>query len=82
VRTRTTQEDRDELRKYFVDLIAKDAAELPPRHEREKFMVQVLLDCQDALDRLETIQGRLRYALDGIDSAQGLVSGLLLDIHR
>lgn len=82
MRTRTTEEDRDALRKYFVELISVDATTLPPRYEREKFMVQVLLDCQDALDRLDAIENRLRPALNGIDLAQSHVAGLLLDIHR
>jgi hypothetical protein len=82
VKTRTTQEDRDELRKYFVDLIDADEARLPPRYAREKFMMQVLLDCQEAIDRVESIENRLINAYDSTNSAHQTISSLLTELRR
>jgi hypothetical protein len=82
MKTRTTQEDRDDLRKYFVDLIIASEGALPPRYAREKFMLQVLLDCQEAIDRVESMENRLTCAYDGITSAQGYVSSLLRAASR
>lgn len=82
MKTRTTQEDRDELRKYFVDLITRDERALPPRHEREKFLLQVLLDCQDAIDRVESLEHRLKDLVGGADALHSSLSSLLKEAQR
>lgn len=82
MKTRTTQEDRDELRKYFVDLIIADETRLPPRYAREKFMLQVLLDCQEAIDRVESMEQRLKDVHDNANAVQQAISSLLTEARR
>jgi hypothetical protein len=82
MRTRTTQEDREALRKYFVELIIADEGRLPPRYEREKFMAQVLLDCQDAIDRVESLESRLRSIQDSASATERAISSLIIEACR
>jgi hypothetical protein len=84
VKLRTTQEQRDALRQFIVDrVIAHDGplANLPDG-DRWQEVAQVLIDCNEAIYRVESMENRLSNALDGITSAQGYVSSLLTDVRR
>ena len=80
--TRTTQKQRDALRCFIVERLIVPVTTQVPDGDRWVEVLDVLRDCNDAIDRVESIENRLTNAYDGITSAQGYVASLLSDVGR
>jgi len=84
VKFRTTPEQRDALRRFIVDRIIAHPESLTtlPDVERWREVAQVLLDCDEAIFQVESIENRLANAFDEIVSAQTNVASVLTVIRR
>lgn len=80
MKTRTTEEQRKLLHEFLTNRIVDD--DDPYRRISYSVACQALLDLDDVLFRLETVESRLRAAHDGVSGAERSISALLLETAR